>query len=181
MNAGRIAGETPTREDKVPILLKGLDGIRAYVGFSLGKSSWTEIDDELIGEFASCVNGGAASNVESAAHVRGERMLHAQRSLIVSLMISALDELYLLEDTVDGVYYGIDNLRFLAQVPTHASVRATATLARLDAVQGAWQIVLECEMECDAITGSVMSAELLYRFSTLQQARLNTLALCSTS
>lgn len=165
----------------MPILLKGLDGIRAYVGFSLGKSSWTEIDDGLIGEFASCVNGGPGSNVETAAHVRGERIVHAPRSLIVSLMISALDELYLLEDTVDGVYYGIDNLRFLAQVPTHASVRAMATLARLDAVQGAWQIVLKCEMECDATAGPVLSAELLYRFSTLQQARLNTLALCSTS
>ena len=34
-------------------MLRGFEGIRAYVGFDLGKSSWVEVSPEMLSAFAS--------------------------------------------------------------------------------------------------------------------------------
>lgn len=156
----------------MPILLRGIEGIKAYSGFNLGKSSWLEVNQEMIDLFASAIDDRYGMKLdEERVRKKSFGRIDAPDYLIVSLMIPMLDDIYLLEDTGQGVHYGIDRLRFMAPVPVNSSIQLDATLKSVEAVGDEGQLVLECVVECDVSKEPVLQAEILYRFFPPSHAR----------
>jgi len=149
----------------MPILLRGIEGIKAYAGFNLGKSSWVEVNKDMIDRFASATDDWDWISVdeERAAHGPFGGAI-AQSYLVLSLVIPLLSDIYLLEDIGLGLQCGINRLRFLAPVPMNSSIRLDATLKSVEAVGEGAQLVLECVIECDAAKQPALEAEIVYRF-----------------
>lgn len=150
----------------MPILLRGIQGIKAYAGRNLGKSAWMEIDQEMINAYASMTDDRDWISVDEARSRRGPfGGTVAPGYLVLSLAIPMLHDIYLLEDIGElGLHCGVDRLRFLAPVPVNSSIRLDATLKSVDTVEEGGKLVLECVMECDATREPVLEAELVYRF-----------------
>ncbi len=149
----------------MPILLRGIEGIKAYAGFNLGKSSWMEVSQDMINAFASTTDDWDWIHVDeerSREGPFGDTIAHGY--LTLSLVIPLLHDIYLLEDIGVGLHYGINRLRFPAPLPVNSSIRLDATLKSAEAVDDGVQMVLECVMECDATAKPVMYAEIVYRF-----------------
>ncbi len=148
----------------MPILLRGVEGIQAYMGFNLGKSSWVEIDQAMINNFASvtddsdwlCVDEDRARNGPFGGTV-------AQSYLILSLVTPMLHDIYLLEGVGHSSHHGLNRLRFPAPVPVNSSVRLDATLRSVERVEEGVELLLECAMECDGRSTPVLLAEIICR------------------
>lgn len=168
-------------ESDVPILLRGVEGIKAYLGFHLGKSSWLEIDQEFVAGLVCAIDDRDEARMGTEGNEDGS----SDPSLvpgytIVGLVIPMLREIYLLEDVGTGAHYGMDRLRFLAAIPAHSSVRLGAKLRSVEPAGEMWQLALECRMECDATKEPVLEADVLYRFQSLSHTKVPQLALCKS-
>ena len=149
----------------MPILLRGIDGIKAYAGFNLGKSSWVEVTRDMIHAFASATDDRDWISVDEERAAQGPfGGAIAQSYLVLSLTIPLLSDIYLLEDIGLGLQGGINRLRFLAPVPVNSSIRLDVTLKSVEEVGEGIQAVLICVMECDASRQPAFEAEIVYRF-----------------
>ncbi|MCI0148808.1 hypothetical protein KNO81_23275 [Paraburkholderia sediminicola] len=145
----------------MPIMLKGLEGIRAHAGFTLGKSQWICVTDAMRSAFwlavdvqEDCSGGslqfGKTHFVSQIAHE-----FHA-----LSLLIPLLEDVFLLEDVVVGQSYALRDVRFLAPVPVNSSVRLSVKLASVENNDDQMVLSLECSMECDVVRHPVLFAKL---------------------
>ena len=149
----------------MPILLRGIEGIKAYAGFHLGKSSWIEVNRDMITGFAAATDDWDWISVDEEKAAQGPfGGAVAQSYLILSLMVPLLSDIYLLEDIGLGLQCGINRLRFLAPVPVNSSIRLDATLKSVETVGDGAQLVLDCVIECDAAKQPALEAEIVYRF-----------------
>lgn len=148
----------------MPILLRGVEGIKAYAGFNLGKSSWIEINKDMINGFASATDDRDWLSIDEEKAALGPfGGAIAQSYLVLSLIVPLLSDIYLLEDIGLGMQCGINQLRFVAPVPVNSSIRLDATLKSVEAVGEGAQLVLGCVIECDASKQPVLEAEIVYR------------------
>ncbi|MGA7781732.1 MAG: MaoC/PaaZ C-terminal domain-containing protein [Paraburkholderia sp.] len=148
----------------MPILLRGVEGIQAYTGFDLGKSSWVEIDQGMVNSFASTTDDWDWLCVdEDRAKIGPFGRTVAQSYLILSLVTPMLRDIYLLEGIGYSSHHGLNRLRFPAPVPVNSSVRLDATLRSVEPVTEGVELVLECAMECDGTSAPVLLAEIIYR------------------
>ncbi|CAB5301258.1 hypothetical protein IST455A_05747 [Burkholderia multivorans] len=146
----------------MPVLLKGIDGILAHRGFLLGRSSWLDIDPEMVYAFERVLAFDEPTDIR--ARWTGAVADQVPCYLLVSLVLPMLREIYVLEDTAQGMHSGIDSLCFLAPVPERSSVRLAATLEDVRSLGGGWELALACVMECDAVSTPVLSAKVRFRF-----------------
>ncbi|MBT2793531.1 MaoC/PaaZ C-terminal domain-containing protein [Paraburkholderia strydomiana] len=166
----------------MPILLRGIEGIKAYSGFNLGKSSWLEVNQEMINLFGAAIDDRDWIDLDQeTTREKSLGGVSAPNYLIVSLMIPMLDDIYLLEDTGRGMHCGINRLRFLAPVPVNSSIQLDATLKSVEVMGAEGQLVLECVVECDALKEPVLQAEIVYRFCPSSHARVSPVNLCEGS
>ncbi len=165
----------------MPILLRGIEGIKAYAGFNLGKSSWVEINKDMINGFASATDDWDWISVDEEKAAQGPfGGTIAQSYLVLSLMIPLLSDIYLLEDIGLGLQCGINRLRFLAPVPVNSSIRLDATLKSVDAVGEGAQLVLVCVIECDATKEPALEAEIVYRFWPSSHSSIRAVRACGS-
>jgi acyl dehydratase len=147
----------------VPILLRGIEGIKAYSGFHLGKSSWVEVSQDMINAFASATDDWDWISVDEARARRGPfGKPVAQNTLILSLIVPLLHDVFVLEDIGVNIVHGIDRLRFRGTVPVDSSVRLDVTVKSVDITSEHRHWVLACKMECDISDTPVLDAELVY-------------------
>ena len=147
----------------MPILLKGIEGIKAYSGFHRGTSSWVEVSQDMINAFASATDDWDWISVDETRARRGPfGKPVAQNTLILSLIVPLLHDVCVLEDIGVNIVHGIDRLRFLGPVPVDSSVRLDVALKTVSTAgeRGHW--VLACKMECDASDTPVLEAEVVY-------------------
>jgi acyl dehydratase len=148
----------------VPVLLRGIDGIRAYAGFHLGKSGWVEIGQPMIDAFAMATDDRDALSVDTDEAARGPYgVTIAQNALILAMLSPMLHDIFLLEDVGLTRQCGIDRLRFFAAVPVNASIRLDAALKCARTEASALRFTLECAVECDRAEVPVLQAEVSYR------------------
>lgn len=147
----------------MPIMLRGFEGVRAYVGFDLGKSSWVEVSPEMLRAFASVTD-----DKDVVLFDDGESVAHGYVPLC--LMIPMLRDIYLLEDIGPARICGIDRLRFRAQVPASSSIRLSVRLKSFEATEEDARLTLHCEMECDAAREPVLDGEVAYRLMRSSRA-----------
>ncbi|MDE1180046.1 MaoC/PaaZ C-terminal domain-containing protein [Paraburkholderia sp.] len=147
----------------MPILLRGIEGIKAYSGFRLGKSSWMEVSQDMINAFASATDDWDWLSVDEGRARRGPfGKPVAQNTLILSLVVPLLNDVCVLEELGMNVIHGIDRLRFLGPVPVDSSVRLDVAVKNVDVSDERGYWVLACKMECDLSDMPVLEAEIVY-------------------
>jgi len=107
-----------------------LDEIRARVGEEIGVSSWIEVSQERIADFAEATEDRQFIHIDPAAAAQtpfGGTIAHGFLSL--SLLSRMGAEVMLIPDGVKmAVNYGLDRVRFLAPVRAGKRVRGRFTL-----------------------------------------------------
>lgn len=148
----------------MPILLKGIEGIRSYAGFPLGKSGWVEIGQPMIDAFAAVTDDRDPLSVDHEEAARGPYGAPvAQNCLILAMVSPMLHDIFLLEDIGLVRQCGIESLRFPAPVPVNACIRLDARLKCARTELASLRFVLECTIECDSTTAPVLEADIAYQ------------------
>jgi acyl dehydratase len=158
----------------MPIMLKGLDGIRAHAGFTLGKSQWICVTDEMSTAFWLAIDeqeGGAVPRNGNGNRLRGEQVAHGFHAL--GLLIPLLEDVFLLEDVVVGQNYALREVRFLASVPINSSVRLSVKLDSVEYNHEHILLLLDCSMECDATKNPVLFAKLCLQCESAKSRALS--------
>jgi acyl dehydratase len=151
----------------MPIMLKGLEGIRAHAGFTLGKSQWICVTDAMRSAFWLAVDAQEDCSGDSLRVGKihsGNYIAHEFHAL--SLLIPLLEDVFLLEDVVVGQNYALREVCFLAPVPINSSVRLSVKLAPVEFNDEQVVLSLECSMECDATRSPVLFAKLCLQCSS---------------
>ena len=147
-------------------IIDGIDGLKAKVGDHLGFSDYLEVTQEQVNTFAD------ATGDHQWIHVDPERASKespfggpiAHGYLTLSLLASLSSQVLVVTDTVMGVNYGLNKVRFPSPVPVGSKVRLTATLKSVEEVAGGLQLTLSAVIEREGGDKPVCIAEPVYRY-----------------
>ncbi len=136
------------------------------VGAELGTSEWYEVTQEHVNLFAD------ATGDHQWIHVDPERATKespfggpiAHGYLTLSLLVPLFGGVLRVTDTVMGVNYGLNKVRFPSPVPVGAKVRLTATLSGIEDIAGGKQLTFSCVIEREGGDKPVCIAEPVYRY-----------------
>ncbi len=136
------------------------------VGTELGTSEWYEVTQEHVNLFAD------ATGDHQWIHVDPERATKespfggpiAHGYLTLSLLVPLFGSVLRVTDTVMGVNYGLNKVRFPSPVPVGSKVRLTATLAGIEDIAGGKQLTFSCVIEREGGDKPVCIAEPVYRY-----------------
>ncbi len=136
------------------------------VGKELGTSEWYEVTQEHVNLFAD------ATGDHQWIHVDPERATKespfggpiAHGYLTLSLLVPLFGGVLRVTDTVMGVNYGLNKVRFPSPVPVGAKVRLTATLSGIEDIAGGKQLTFSCVIEREGGDKPVCIAEPVYRY-----------------
>ena len=96
----------------------------------LGTSSWVQLEQRQIDLFAEATGDFQWIHVDPAAAAQGpfgQTVAHGY--LTLSLVPALLSEVFSVTDSVMGVNYGVERVRFTSPVPSGSRVRLKAKLA----------------------------------------------------
>ena len=136
------------------------------VGTELGTSEWYEVTQEHVNLFAD------ATGDHQWIHVDPERATKespfggpiAHGYLTLSLLVPLFGSVLRVTDTVMGVNYGLNKVRFPSPVPVGSKVRLTATLSGIEDIAGGKQLTFSCVIEREGGDKPVCIAEPVYRY-----------------
>ena len=134
-------------------------------GKELGTSSWVEITQDRVNQFAE------ATGDHQWIHVDVERAKTespfggpiAHGYLTLSLIIPMYSEVLVVSDAKMGVNYGLNKVRFPSPVTVGAKVRLTATLKDVEEVAVGLQLTLTAVIEREGGDKPVCIAEPVFR------------------
>jgi acyl dehydratase len=132
-------------------------------GDDLGPSSWFEVDQARIDEFASATEDRQSIHIDleqAAAGPFGTTVAHG--FLTLSLVIRLWNEVAPPRDGV-SINYGLNRVRFPAPVPSGSRIRGRFHVAAVDPVPGGRQLTIEATVEREGGDKPVCVAELLVR------------------
>ena len=132
------------------------------VGDEAGPSSWVEVTQERIDEFARVTSDLQWIHVDperAKAGPFGTTVAHGL--LTLSLVPAAMFEVLPFEGTV--VNYGLNRVRFPAPVAAGSRVRTGFTVDSVEAIEGGEQVVLAATVEVEGGAKPACVAELVLR------------------
>ncbi|MDP5184655.1 MaoC family dehydratase [Blastococcus sp. BMG 814] len=140
--------------------------LNGLTGTELGASDWYEVTQEHVNLFAD------ATGDHQWIHVDVERAEKespfggpiAHGYLTLSLLASLSSQVLAVTDTVMGVNYGLNKVRFPSPVPVGSRVRLTATLKSVEEVTGGLQVTLGAVIEREGGDKPVCIAEPVFRY-----------------
>ena len=134
-------------------------------GQELGTSSWVDITQERVNQFAEATGDHQWIHVDveraNAESPFGGPIAHGY--LTLSLIIPMYSEVLTVTDATMGVNYGLNKVRFPAPVPVGAKVRLTATLKDVEEVAGGLQVTIVGVIEAEGADKPVCIAEPVFR------------------
>jgi acyl dehydratase len=143
-----------------------LDELKDRVGEDLGSSSWTEITQEQVNQFADATHDHQWIHLDAErakAGPFGTTIAHGY--LTLSLISGLLEEVLAVEGVQMAVNYGLEKVRFPAPVPVGSKVRLAARLLSAEDVAGGGvQIVLQCTLEREGGDKPVCVAQPVFRW-----------------
>jgi acyl dehydratase len=163
----RSNGCAPTspRRSEMNTVVDTLEELTPLVGKCLGSSSWVEVDQQRIDAFADATEDHQWIHVDADRAKSGPfGTTIAQGCLTLSLLISMWTEILEVRDVGITINYGLGKVRFPAPVPVGSKIRATATLATLEAFTGGMQATIDSLIERDGSDKPVCVAQLILRF-----------------
>ena len=135
-------------------------------GQELGTSDWVEITQERVNQFAEATGDHQWIHVDveraKAESPFGGPIAHGY--LTLSLLVPLFGGVLRVTDTVMGVNYGLNKVRFPSPVPVGAKVRLTATLSGIEDIAGGKQLTFSCVIEREGGDKPVCIAEPVYRY-----------------
>jgi acyl dehydratase len=138
----------------------------SLTGKELGTSSWVDITQERVNQFADATGDHQWIHVDveraTAESPFGGPIAHGY--LTLSLIIPMYSEVLTVTDAKMGVNYGLNKVRFPAPVPVGAKVRMTATLKQVEEFPGGLQLTFACVIEREGGDKPVCIAEPVYRY-----------------
>ena len=136
------------------------------VGSELGTSDWHEVAQEHVNQFAEATGDHQWIHVDveraKAESPFGGPIAHGY--LTLSLLAPLSSQVLLVTDTVMGVNYGLNKVRFPSPVPVGSTVRLTASLKSVEEVAGGLQLTLAAVIEREGSDKPVCIAEPVYRY-----------------
>ena len=140
--------------------------VPGLVGAELGSSDWHEVTQEHVNQFAEATGDHQWIHVDveraKAESPFGGPIAHGY--LTLSLLAPLSSQVLAVTDTVMGVNYGLNKVRFPSPVPVGAKVRLTASLKSVEEVTGGLQLTLAAVIEREGGDKPVCIAEPVYRY-----------------
>ena len=133
-------------------------------GDELGPSSWVDIDQGRIDDFAAATEDRQSIHIDpeaAAAGPFGTTVAHG--FLTLSLVVHLWNDVAPAHDGVT-INYGLNRVRFPAPVPSGSRIRGRFHVAAVDPVPGGRQATIEATIEREGGDRPVCVAELLLRF-----------------
>ena len=142
-----------------------MSSLRDLVGVELEPTSWLEVSQARIDEFAHATGDAQwihTDPVRAAEGPFGTTIAHGY--LTLSLCVPLLSEaLAGLTGYGMSINYGLNRVRFPAPVPADSRIRARVTVASVDDVPGGDQAVLVATIEREGGQKPVYVAEIVLR------------------
>ena len=143
-----------------------LADLPALKGTELGVSEWVEVTQQRVNLFADATDDHQWIHVDveraKAESPFGGPIAHGY--LTLSLLAALSAQVLVVTDTVMGVNYGLNKVRFPSPVPVGSRVRLTATLKDVEEVTGGLQVTATAVIEADGASKPVCIAEPVFRF-----------------
>ncbi len=140
--------------------------VPGLVGQELGTSDWHEVTQDHVNLFADATGDHQWIHVDveraKAESPFGGPIAHGY--LTLSLLASLSGQVLEVTDTVMGVNYGLNKVRFPSPVPVGSKVRLTATLKSVEEVAGGLQLTLSAVIQREGGDKPVCIAEPVYRY-----------------
>jgi acyl dehydratase len=146
------------------ITVNGLDELKALAGRELGHSSWLEVTQERVNQFAEATGDHQWIHVDverAEAGPFGGPIAHGY--LTLSLVIPLFGEILTIEGTKMGVNYGLEKVRFPHPVRVGSKVRLAASVVSVEDVAGGVQITLDFIVQIDGVDKPACVARPVYR------------------
>ncbi len=147
-------------------IVQGIGGLKELVGQHLGYSDHLEITQERVNLFADATGDHQWIHVD-VERARAESPFGgpiAHGYLTLSLLATLSSQVLAVTDTVMGVNYGLNKVRFPSPVPVGSRVRLSATLKSVEEVTGGLQLTLSAVIEREGGDKPVCIAEPVYRY-----------------
>ena len=106
--------------------------LQDYVGKEVGLTDWIVVDQERINQFADATGDHQYIHLDAERAAQtpfGSTIAHGFLTLSLLSMLSGMGGGLKLENTVMGINYGLDKVRFLNPVKPGAKIRARFVLA----------------------------------------------------
>ncbi len=140
--------------------------VPGLVGTELGSSDWHEVTQAHVDLFADATGDHQWIHVDveraNAESPFGGPVAHGY--LTLSLLVPLFGGVLRVTDTVMGVNYGLNKVRFPSPVPVGSKVRLTATLTNIEDIAGGKQLTFSCVIEREGGDKPVCIAEPVYRY-----------------
>ncbi|WP_431843387.1 MaoC family dehydratase [Calidifontibacter indicus] len=141
-------------------VIDGVDELRAAVGEHLGYSSWHEVTQERIDQFAEATGDHQWIHVDPQKAKDGPfgRTI-AHGYLTLSMVPMLVWEVYRVDGVKMGVNYGSDKVRFPTPVPVGSRVRAGVELTAVDDIPLGVQVTAKVTLEIEGVQKPAMVAQ----------------------
>ncbi len=126
------------------------DELKAAVGSHLGHSSWIDITQDRIDEFARATGDFQWIHIDAeraAAGPFGATIAHGYLTMSLTNMVRT--ELLRVDNTKLAINYGVNKVRFLTPVKVNSRVRLALEIIEVTDVAGGVQVVCRDTMEID--------------------------------
>ena len=139
--------------------------LQDYVGKEVGLTDWIEVDQERINQFADATGDHQYIHLDADRAAQtpfGTTIAHGFLTLSLLSMLSGIGGGLKLENTVMGINYGLDKVRFLNPVKSGAKIRARFILASAEEKKpGNYLLKHNVTVEIDGEDKPALSAEWL--------------------
>ena len=146
------------------ITVNGLDGLKALAGQDLGHSSWLEVTQERVNQFADATGDHQWIHVDperAATGPFGGPIAHGY--LTLSLVIPLFGEILKIDGIRMGVNYGLEKVRFPHPVRVGSKIRLQASVVSVEEVPGGAQTTLDFIVQIDGVEKPACAARTVYR------------------
>ncbi len=139
--------------------------LQNYVGKEVGVTDWIEVDQDRINQFADATGDHQYIHIdpERAAQTPfGGTIAHGFLTLSLLSMLSSMGGGIKLENTVMGINYGLDKVRFLNPVRSGSKIRARFVLESAEEKKpGHFLMKHKVTVEIDGVDKPALIAEWL--------------------
>jgi len=144
-------------------VFRDFDEVKAFVGQSFGTSSWVEVSQEMINEFAETTMDKQWIHLDpDKAKMTPFGQTIAHGLLTLSLTPKFMYELYEIESSKMGINYGSDKVRFLSPVLSDTRIRMSAKLKSVsDMPNNGLKMIVEATIEMEGKERPACVAELI--------------------
>ncbi|WP_338748792.1 MaoC family dehydratase [Janibacter alittae] len=142
----------------------GPEELQEAAGQEIGVSSWLEVTQDRVDQFAEATGDNQWIHVDPERAVDGPfggTIAHGY--LTLSLMVPFMLEIYRVENRKHAVNYGVNKVRFPAPVPVGSRLRGRLALTAADPIQGGLQLVWKVTIEREGGDRPVCVAESITR------------------